>query len=465
MADADLVERAKAELRRRRAQAELERRQAAPPEDKSFNYGFLPLHADNDGSLSLGVPRFVSDLYQGAKDAVTAPVRAYTGKLPMTDTSGNTSMEAIAEALNMATMAGPSAVSLRAGERMIPGVGKNLVPAEEALSTDAIKAAARDQYRAAREIGVDFDPSAVKGLTDEISQDLFNRGLVNETAPGTNALLKRLGDIPQPASADEVVSAPLTSLEAARQGFNNIRRKFSDPPDAEAARLARERLDQFLREPPDGAVVAGDAKAASQLYREADRNWTAAKKSDLLTGVEDAAELRAAAANSGQNAGNSTRQRIASILLNQKTASRFSPEEREALESVVRGTPTENVSRYMANLLGGGGGLGQSLAALGTGGMAMAASGQPMAIAAGAIPAVVGTLLKKGSNYMTQRHLAGIEKGIRAAAPASREFSETLPQEVVRERAKELVIRSLMAHQAKAAEQQFWDAYEQGNAF
>lgn len=464
MADADLVERAKAELRRRRAQAELERRQAAPPEDKSFNYGFLPLHADNDGSLSLGVPRFVSDLYQGAKDAVTAPVRAYTGELPMTDTSGNTSMEAIAEALNMATMAGPSAVSLRAGERMIPGVGKNLVPAEEALSADAIKVAARDQYRAAREIGVDFDPSAVKGLTDEISQDLFSRGLVNETAPSTNALLKRLGDIP-PAGADEVVSAPLTSLEAARQGFNNIRRKFSDPPDAEAARLARERLDQFLREPPEGAVVAGDAKAASQLYREADKNWAAAKKSDLLTGVEDAADLRAAAANSGQNAGNSTRQRIASVLLNQKTASRFSPEEREALESVVRGTPTENVSRYVANLLGGGGGLGQSLTALGTGGMAMAASGQPMAIAAGAIPAVAGVLLKKGSNYLTQRHLGKVEEAIRASAPASRQFSETLPQDVVRERAKEMVIRSLMAQQAKVAEQQFWDAYEQGSAF
>lgn len=468
MASNDVVERAKAELRRRRAVAELERRKAAEaPAKEGFDYSFLPLHANADGSIRPAIPGAIKAIAEGAKQAYSAPYRAMTGELPMTDVDGNTSEQAIAEALNMATMASPSSVSLRAGEKMVPGAATNLVPAKEALSAEALKKAAREGYEQAANSGVDFDPNAVKGLTDEITQTLFDKGLIDETAPKTNSLLKRLGAAPKPASDDELVTAPLTSIEAARKSFNAAARNFGDPPDAEAARLARERLDQFLREPPSGAVLSGDAEAASRLYREADKNWAAAKKSDLLTGAEEAADLRAAAANSGQNTGNALRQRIASALINQKTSSRFSDAEKEALEGVVRGTKAENATRYISNLLGGGGGLGQSVTALGTGGLAMAATGgNPAALAAGFTPAIIGALMKKASNRMTEKHLGDVEESIRASAPASQKYSETLPDELIRDNAKEMIIRALMAQKAaQASDQEFWDAYAEGNAF
>lgn len=466
MAENDVVERAKRELRRRKALAEIQRRQSMSPqpeaEPQEHNFGVLPLKWSKEGELGLGVPRMVSGAIEGAKEAYSAPYRAYTGELPMTGPDGNTSEEAIAEAFNMATMVSPASTALRAGEKVIPGAATNLAPADP-LSAQAIKQTARGQYDEAADLGVEFSPEALKNMSDDTIQKLFTEGFVAETAPRTTSLLKRVGDVPE-AAADEVVSAPLSSVEAARRSFGKLKRNFNDQPDAEAARIARDDLDAFLRDPPEGAVLSGDYAGANQLYREADKNWASAKKSELLTDTEDAAALRAAAANSGQNAGNSTRQRIASLLLNPKTASRFNSSETEALESVVKGNRSENVTRYLGNLLGGGGGMAQALTALGTGSSAMMATGNPMALAAGAIPAVAGALLKAGSNAMTKDRLGAVEEGIRRSAPASRDAAEDIPAEVMRERAKEMVIRSLLMQKMAPEQDPFWDKWLAGDA-
>ena len=60
---------------------------------------------------------------------------------------------------------------------------------------------------------------------------------------------------------------------------------------------------------------------------------------------------------SGMNVGNKIRQNVTNLLLSSE-AKYLSAETKADLEKIVRGTAGQNLVRHVANLLGGGGGLG-----------------------------------------------------------------------------------------------------------
>lgn len=131
---------------------------AEKPKNEAFNYTFLPIAVDEKGGISPGVPGFVSGLIESAKEAYSAPYRAYTGELPMTDEMGRTSQQAIDEAGNMALWANPTSVATGTGKQIARNAAAVRPPSEGAQVAQA-----------ARDIGVTL-PRAITSDMASVQQ-------------------------------------------------------------------------------------------------------------------------------------------------------------------------------------------------------------------------------------------------------------------------------------------------------
>jgi hypothetical protein len=181
---------------------------------------------------------------------------------------------------------------------------------------------------------------------------------------------------------------------------------------------ALQELNGYLENIAAADVTKGDAAAFSRTVKEANANYSAAKHAETIDNKTIQAELRAAAANSGQTVANTVRQRIADILVNPKEQRGFTGEELGAMEKIVRGTAPQNAMRIAGNVMGGGGGIG---AALVGGGSTLAAGPAGLAVPA------VGFALKSLSNKITLKQAEKLSEMIRTRAPlasASSKFEE-----------------------------------------
>lgn len=113
------------------------------------------------GGILEGARSLATGVVQSAKDAVTAPSRALSGELRMTDESGRTSPEAIAEGFNMATWANPASVAMGTGKQIARNAA--LEAAKRPPSEGAMVA------QSARDIGVTL-PRAVTSDRASVQQ-------------------------------------------------------------------------------------------------------------------------------------------------------------------------------------------------------------------------------------------------------------------------------------------------------
>lgn len=373
------------------------------PTGQPWSGQILPISGDGKGNVSLDSN---AGILGSIKNAVTLPGDVATGQVdPM-------SPEAIGRSAELAGVASPINPGARAGEAAIPGAASAFTPGKVIPPTaDALRAAAKEGYNTAAAAGVDYSSPHVADLAQGVQSDLNGKGIIGTLAPKTHAILNQLQAVPAGES-----SVPFGSLDAARKAFGHAAGDFTNPTEQLAAKTAQRAVDGFVSAPPAGAVVAGDAPAASQAVQDARANYAAASRSDTLNGIEEKAELRAAAANSGANTGNSIRSRVASLLSNPKQSAGFSPDEIDALNEVVRGSPTRNAVRIAGNLLGGGGGMhgaGMGLV-LGTMGEHM---GGPAGAAIGVAAPFAGAGLKHLDNSMTGQSLTAADELTRSRSP------------------------------------------------
>ena len=281
-------------------------------------------------------------------------------------------------------------------------------------------------------------------MAQRIQASLNSDGLLSEIAPATHSIIGKLSE-EQPSGA----VAPFESLVAARQALGRISRSI-DPAtraptqDAAAASRAVDALDAFLSNPPASAVATGPAGKASDLLKEANANYAAALRSNRITDKADVAELRASAANSGHNVGNSLRQRTADIVGNPKLSAGYSPEELAALQNVIHGSPLRNATRFTANLLGGGGGLGAVVTG-GIGGAAGAATGGPLGALAGMAAPAVGIAAKAAENSMTRKAVEKAADLVRQRSPLYRGLLSASPTDYYLSPAQQLLVRGLLS--------------------
>lgn len=381
----------------------------APNADKSWSGSVLPFSSDAQGNVSFDSN---AGLLGAAKSAFTLPGDVVTGNVdPM-------SPEGIGRSANMASFASPLNPGVRSGEMAIPGAVTAFKPAPiVAPTTEALKAAADAGYKSTAAAAVHYASPAVADMANTVQSSLNDKGILSVLAPKTHSILDDLQAVP---AGDSTV--PFGSLEAARRAFGHAASDFTNPTEQKAAKTAQNAIDDFVSSPPDGSVVAGDASAAAGAVGDARANYAAAMRSNTLHGIEEKAELSAAAANSGQNTGNAIRQRVKSLLLNPKLSAGFSDDEIAALNQVVRGSPTNNAARIVGNLLGGGGGMHGGLFGIFGEQLGEHLAG-PIGAVLGAATPLAGAVAKHVDNAATQKSLTLADEMVRKNSPLARQTS------------------------------------------
>ena len=289
-------------------------------------------------------------------------------------------------------------------DKAMSAMGGKKVPvaAVAAPTIQELKLAASQGFDHPEVTALEIKPKAVKDFS-QTSQIALNADGIDETlAPKTFAILGKIENHP----AGAVVTG--RNLQSMRRALGHAA-VSPDSTERLAASTAIDHLDNFLPNISKNDVISGDVGKASQILDEARANYSAAKHAETIDNKTIQAELRAAAANSGMNVANTVRQRMADILIKPKEQRGFSKDQLAQMETIVRGSRTQNAIRGLGNLMGGGGGLGAAV----TGGIGALAT--PGGVG-GLIP-VVGMTLKALSNRMTLTQASKLSESIRSSAP------------------------------------------------
>jgi hypothetical protein len=423
-----------------------------------FSGSILPMSRYEDGSV-----KFDSDagLLGPIKRAFQLPADVMSGKVQINDPmTGRTSDDVIGRASEFAGVFSGANPMVRSGDKAIAGQSRNTykqVP--DAPTAIQLKEAGKSGYDAMRATGAEYPAADVAQMAKEAMIKMNSEGFNDVTAPNTFRQLNDLANPPAGAIAD------INGLHAARKSFGKLGQKFTDPSEQAAGIYAQKYLDDFIRGsgkfdagnqagiPADPSGSMGPRRAiAAKLLEEANGNYAAGKRSELIGGMQTSAERRAAAANSGQNIGNTIRSKIASALDQKKKVAGFNADEVKELEGVVHGSKAANATRDASNYLGGGGGLGAlSSTALGATAGTMAAG--PMGGIIGAVaPPLLGRALKSSSNKMTENAFKKVDANVRKRSPLYEEMQKQAPTVTKGPTRKNAILKILAAREMEALE-------------
>jgi hypothetical protein len=218
------------------------------------------------------------------------------------------------------------------------------------------------------------------------------------------------------------------NLEFIRQGINKIPPSAERATDRAGGRFVKRALDEFVENPPMGAVMPGseaaarEASAQSVLARESHAGY---KRAQIADAMRRNAENNAQANYSGLNLENYLRQEYRNLLrVDKKTGvsgaqrAGFDPDEIARMERFQGGTdtPGRNLLRWGAKTAGGGSGLGfLGAAAAGGAGGAYATDDLRWAGAAG-LP-LAGLALRSGGNRLAMRNMQQLDEILRQRNP------------------------------------------------
>src|SRR5579871_3867964 len=376
------------------------------------SYGF----DSNAGMLGAG-----KRLVEGAYNAVTGlpDLARRTGA----ETSENTATpETAGRVADIATMTTP-------GDMMAPGLsgkaveGKIATPTEpELLSTGSA------DLKAARNTGVDYSIPHAVNLSNSVEQHLYNQGIGPADAPRTFAKLADARDIPPGA-----VAMPIDGLMGIRRGFSKLTAdKSASDMDRAAAATALGHYQSFLENPPPEAVLAGPASTASDLVARGNANYSAGKRSQLVTNRGESADLQTGSTNSGRNYDNVLRQKLRPLVdptnPQRFQLNSFTPDEVDMVKGVVRGseTPGQNRLRTIGNLGGGGHGIAATGLGIAAGMMGDHIMG-PAGTAAGFAVPVAGSIARTVQNNNAKAAVEGLAEKLRQRSPLYQERAAKAP--------------------------------------
>lgn len=410
-----------------------------------------------DQALGLTGERVKTWPERAVRGALTLPKRMIDAAYSAPAGSREATEAMIPVAAETALTMSPVNPAIRAGDKIIPGAAKSFKAERAAVpTTEELAKTGGAEISAAKGSGLELNSSVLSNYSKDLQQGLFDGSMFGKTihpvdAPATFAKLKEIENAP----AGSIVTAAnlqslRESLQATAQNFNPAAAK-----DQLAASLAIKRLDGLIPSVAEKDVLAGAPATTQGLFESGRGNYAAGQRSNDITGsldrantgILERAETRAQAANSGRNIDNTIRSKVASVLEKPKDVSGFSDAELAALNGVVEGGTGRNTARYIANLMGGGGGVGQSgMAAIGAG-LGGAGGGIPGAIVGGVIPAVAGSGAKAIANALAKRDLRKVDELLRKRSPLYQERLENPNMSPVSAEARAAIARAMMAGQ------------------
>jgi len=244
-----------------------------------------------------------------------------------------------------------------------------------------------------------------------------------------------------PTTAHLGLGAPVSpgDIEYIRKGLTQIN-PLTGATDKASAGYVKRALDNFVLNPPPGAVLPGTEAAAAEATALANRargNYGGYKRGQMFDDMIENATTSAGGAASGLNLQNRLRQVVGSGLRQKEGTSAFSragynPEEIAKLTDFARVPIGDASLRYVDRLFGGGGGLGAVVA----GGVGAAGGGtlghyfkdDPTwgGVAGVGIPAA-GLGLRLLGNRRATQNMANLGDMIRRRTPLYQERAATAP--------------------------------------
>jgi hypothetical protein len=320
---------------------------------------------------------------------------------------------AMGEVLNAASLGVGLNPFVRSGDRAIPGIAgvKADMRMARTPTSEELKQAGGQQLNAVRQMPVGYNPQSLGDLANIVEHDLVNQyGVFPENSKQLYKTLNRWRNAPEGA-----IVTP-NNLMAMRE---NLATLFTKPKEHQkGVGVAFEHLNNFIEGPPASAVLAGPAADVGAAYAKGRANYAAGMRGEGLADIQRTADLARSAANSGQNLDNSLRQRVKSLVLNDKAMRGFVPAEEQALEQVVLGAEGANIRRAAGNMLGGGGGLGAAVTSglAGAGANFLGAGPAATGLAVTSVP-LLGGYLKNRAAARTAGALQDIEEATRRRSP------------------------------------------------
>lgn len=277
--------------------------------------------------------------------------------------------------------------------------GKPPVP-----TVDDLQRAKTAAYQAVDNAGIKYAPQQVDDLVSGIGDEMAAAKINPTRHPRAASMLQEI----QGLRGQEL---SMTEIDQLRQV---IGRDVASSPDAAERFFGKKmisNIDEFVDANGGGDLISA-ARSANAKFR----------KTEQVNTALDKAERRAASTGSGGNADNATRQNIRGLLDSEKKSRFFTPEEKKAMEKVVRGTKGQNALRLAGKLSPQGNGL---MAALGVGGAMV----NPIL----GVPALLGTGAKMVADASTRgniddllRVIGGVQSKGRSMTPAQKKAMENV---------------------------------------
>jgi len=263
----------------------------------------------------------------------------------------------------LGALGGAAGYGLGKGLERLAGFTNTAPRVAQANTTDDLKAAAQSAYDRFTNAGGVFTQEGLNDLAGSVRGRLADMGWQPELAPKVNAF-NRAMERARVGSGAPSGTAGLNQTATPEQILNlrKIAGKISNSNDATESsygQAIKEEIDRFLATPREGNFAGAPGVDQAQLssdLSEANRLWTQFAKADAVDEGLSKAERRAASTYSGGNENNSMRQELRRIY-EARGPENFTPDERAAFETAIRGGRVENVARMLGKLAPSRGGL------------------------------------------------------------------------------------------------------------
>lgn len=267
----------------------------------------------------------------------------------------------------------------------------------------------KEAYVAAKEspevAAVKIKPEATARNADITKAELDIDWLDPVLAPKTHYVLDRLQNAPEGSHTS------MANVDSARRLLNRLASKQDE--EGAAATIAKKKLDEWVGGIDDSDVLAGNPRVAQGIMQEGRQNYSAAKLGEALDAKLAKGELQAEGTYSGLNHQNKIKQKVTEFLSSDESRG-LNTTQRAAAEAVVNGTAPEKVVRFVANLLGGGGGMGT---------LASGAAGSAVAGPAGMLAPLAGFGLNRVGAALTRNQATKLSELIRSETPLGRQLA------------------------------------------
>lgn len=281
--------------------------------------------------------------------------------------------------------------------RSADAVARTLFKNPNRLSVPELATAKDAAYQKVSDMGVEYTPQTVQGILGAVDsatpRTRVYPGRHNETIAAKRQVRNNLGG---------GRARSLSEVDLNRQIVkDDVAGLIADPVQASTGQDIVKAMDDYLDTVGKSGVTSrsGSPEAGLAALKDARGLNSRMRKTQELTKAVTDAE-RAANKNLQSGIDSTLKSNVEGILKHPKRRAGYTPDEIEAMESLVQGTLGERFTRQVARMAPGG---GMSLGGMGIGGAAGTLFG-PMGTLAGAIlPSTVGTGAKKIAERTTRR--------------------------------------------------------------